>query len=115
MAGQEHDGSRRMKTELLIQMDGVIASPEQVIVVKKWSNSGQNGQNGHCGRIVVKQRSCRWTASSPRPSRSPAKRREIAAISSVVKSQRSVWFLSSLYRHYKASNTAAYRYTNIVK
>jgi katanin p60 ATPase-containing subunit A1 len=28
--GQEHDGSRRMKTELLIQMDGVIASPEQV-------------------------------------------------------------------------------------
>jgi hypothetical protein len=29
-SGQEHDGSRRMKTELLIQMDGVIASPEQV-------------------------------------------------------------------------------------
>ena len=28
-AGQEQDGSRRMKTELLIQLDGVIASPEQ--------------------------------------------------------------------------------------
>jgi hypothetical protein len=29
---QEHEGSRRMKTELLIQMDGLTASNDQVLV-----------------------------------------------------------------------------------
>ncbi|KAJ1474970.1 P-loop containing nucleoside triphosphate hydrolase protein, partial [Baffinella frigidus] len=31
-AGQEQDGSRRMKTELLIQLDGVISSDDQLLV-----------------------------------------------------------------------------------
>mmetsp|Transcript_11687 Transcript_11687/g.18337 ORF Transcript_11687/g.18337 Transcript_11687/m.18337 type:complete len:227 (-) Transcript_11687:90-770(-) len=32
-AGQEHDGSRRMKTELLIQMDGLLSSADQVFLL----------------------------------------------------------------------------------
>ena len=31
---QEHEGSRRMKTELLIQMDGLTASNDQVMMMK---------------------------------------------------------------------------------
>lgn len=33
---QEHEGSRRMKTELLIQMDGLTASNDQVLTKCLW-------------------------------------------------------------------------------
>ncbi len=49
---QEHDGSRRMKTELLIQMDGVIASPEQVGATAPGAQraSGEGAALGRAGR-----------------------------------------------------------------
>jgi katanin p60 ATPase-containing subunit A1 len=32
-SGAEHEGSRRMKTELLIQMDGVVKKKENVFIL----------------------------------------------------------------------------------